>query len=64
MGVEKLIDGEVPNVMKNRGEEGKWKNKRKQKGEERGKHHTNLRLFSNSCILSYVLGESDSDKRI
>lgn len=27
----KLIDGEMPNIMKNRGEEGKWKNKRKRK---------------------------------
>lgn len=31
MGVEKLIDGEVPNVMKNRGEEGKIKGSRKER---------------------------------
>lgn len=51
MGVEKFIDGDMPNVMKNRGEEGKQKNKRKWKGENGGKHPTNTLVFSISCVL-------------
>lgn len=33
MEVEQLVDGEVPNIMKNREEEGKCKNERKWKRE-------------------------------
>jgi len=48
MGAEKLIDGEVPNIMENREEEGKWKNKRKRKGRGGGgggKHPAILLLY-------------------
>lgn len=53
MGVEKFIDGDMPNVMKNRGEEGKQKNKRKWKGENGGKHPTNNACFFHIlCFMS------------
>lgn len=56
MGVERLVDGDVPKIMKNREEEGKYK---KWKEVERGRGNTlHYFYFSDSCVLSYVLGKS------